>query len=280
VIPHRPERLRRAALRGLDVSMGLEAALRGRARALDALAGRTEPRTVVVLGLYRRNSAMADACTEILRSRHEVHLRLGALDGTDARLATHTVMGPMNGGKPANVNALWREWVEDKGAALPAWTIVIDDDVRLPARFLDRFLAACEAFEFVLAQPAQSRRSHAAWQVARRRARSLARQTSFVEIGPVTAFSARAARELLPWPELRWGWGLDQHWAHVARERGWRLGVVDATPVRHESQAIAASYDRTLAGTEADEFLASHPHLSREEANVTVRRYLRAPHGP
>ena len=46
---------------------------------------------------------------------------------------------------------------------------------------------------------------------------------------------ARGRGELLPFPELRFGWGLDLHWAALAAERGWRLGVVDATPVRHES---------------------------------------------
>ena len=64
---------------------------------------------------------------------------------------------------------------------------------------------------------------------------SLVRETRFVEIGPLTAFGRRAAAELLPFPELRFGWGLDLHWAALAAERGWRLGVVDATPVRHEA---------------------------------------------
>ena len=50
------------------------------------------------------------------------------------------------------------------------------------------------------------------------------RETRFVEIGPVTAFGRAAAAELLPFPELRYGWGLDLHWAAVAAERGWRLG--------------------------------------------------------
>ena len=98
------------------------------------------------------------------------------------------------------------------------------------ARFLDRFVAVLEAFGLDLAQPAQTLRSHSAWKVTRRRPASLVRETRFVEIGPVTAFSRRAAAELLPFPELRYGWGLDLHWAAVAGRRGWRLGVVDALP--------------------------------------------------
>ena len=71
-----------------------------------------------------------------------------------------------------------------------------------------------------------------------RRARwSVARRTRLVEIGPVTAFHRSVAGELLPFPPLRMGWGLDSHWGGLALERGWRLGVVDATPVRHDSRA-------------------------------------------
>ena len=55
-----------------------------------------------------------------------------------------------------------------------------------------------------------------------------------VEIGPLTAFHRSVAAELLPFPPLRMGWGLDAHWGGLAQERGWRLGVVDATPIRHE----------------------------------------------
>ena len=61
-----------------------------------------------------------------------------------------------------------------------------------------------EAFEFQLAQPAQTLGSHAAWASARRVPKSVARQTNFVEIGPVTAFSRTAAQALLPPPPPNW----------------------------------------------------------------------------
>ena len=73
------------------------------------------------------------------------------------------------------------------------------------------------------------------------RCRSCARPASS-RSGPLTAFGRRAAAELLPFPELRFGWGLDLHWAALAEQRGWRLGVVDALPVRHESQLVASGY--------------------------------------
>ena len=156
------------------------------------------------------------------------------------------------------------------------WLLAIDDDVRLPARFLDRFIALCERFELDLAQPAQTLRSHSAWKVVRRRPASLVRETRFVEIGPVTAFGRRAQAGLLPFPELRFGWGVDLHWAALAAERGWRLGVVDAVPVRHESRLVATSYAHGDAVAEAARFLADRPYLPAASAGDVLSVHRRA----
>jgi hypothetical protein len=103
------------------------------------------------------------------------------------------------------------------------------------------------------------------------------RETRFVEIGPVTAFGRRAAAELLPFPELRFGWGLDLHWAAIAGQRGWRLGVVDALPVRHESGLVAAAYPREEAEAEAADFLADRPYLPSVRADDVLAVHRRAP---
>ena len=71
-----------------------------------------------------------------------------------------------------------------------------------------------------LAQPAHRLSSHAAWPVTRRRPASVARETAFVEIGPVTAFHRDTFAALLPFPDLKMGWGLDAYWsARRARAR-------------------------------------------------------------
>jgi hypothetical protein len=150
------------------------------------------------------------------------------------------------------------------------WLLVIDDDVRLPAGFLDAFVFLIERFDLRLAQPAHRARSHAAWQVTRRRPGSVVRQTAYVEIGPVTAFHAKTYDVLLPFPELRVGWGLDAYWAALAAERGWRLGVVDATPIRHGLRRIAAHYDRDDAIQEAHRFLAGKPYIRAHDAQRTL----------
>ena len=96
------------------------------------------------------------------------------------------------------------------------------------------------------------------------------------EIGPVTLFRRRVAERLLPFPELRYGWGLDLHWAAVAAERGWRLGVVDALPVRHEFGVVAAAYLREDAVDEAARFLAERPYLRSDRTGEILAVHRRA----
>jgi hypothetical protein len=229
---------------------------------------------VLVIGVYRPGSLLAEALPALRSERHHVRVALGSTGSPDAALSAHTVADGLDGGKFQNLNRV----LEAAGVSTPHWTIVIDDDVRFPRAFLDRFVGVCEAFDLDLAQPAQTLRSHSAWKVTRRRPASLVRETRFVEIGPVTAFGRSAAAELLPFPELRYGWGLDLHWAAVAAERGWRLGVVDALPVRHELGVVAAAYPRDDAVDEAARFLADRPYLPSGRAGdvVAVHRRLRS----
>ena len=237
------------------------------------LARATPPRDVLVIGVYRPGSSMPDALHALHSTTHKVRIALGSQAGAYAALREHTVAENLTGGKFENLNELL------KAADAPAadWVLVVDDDVRLPRAFLDRFVALCEAFGLDLAQPAQTLRSHSAWKVTRRRPASLVRETRFVEIGPVTAFSRRAAAELMPFPELRYGWGLDLHWAAVAGRRGWRRCVVDALPVRPESGLVAAAYSRDDAEAEAARFLADRPYLASARAHEVVAVHRRAP---
>ena len=236
------------------------------------LARNAPQRDVLVIGVYRPGSSMPDALHALHSTTHNVRIALGALGGAEASLREQTVAEDLTDGKFENLNQILN-------AADPStahWVLVVDDDVRLPRAFLDRFVAVCEAFGLDLAQPAQTLRSHSAWKVTRRRPASLVRRTRFVEIGPVTAFSRRAAAELLPFPELRYGWGLDLHWAAIAGQRGWRLGVVDALPVRHESSLVGAAYSRADAEAEAARFLADRPYLASARADEVIAVHRRA----
>jgi len=226
----------------------------GRRRRLSAAARASPPRRrVLILGVERPEHAqLARAMrAELMRSRHDVALytrppgELGKFENLDLLLEAHP---------PGDSD----------------WLMVIDDDVVLPHGFLDVFLFLSERFSLALAQPAHRLDSHAAWQVTRRQPGSVARETSFVEIGPVTAFARETFPVLLPFPPLRMGWGLDAHWGALAREHGWRMGIVDAVAIGHRAAPAAASYARAEAVSEAREFLAGRAYVSAAEAQRTL----------
>jgi hypothetical protein len=225
-----------------------------------------------VLGLYSDSFAgmMERSVAELRRSRRPLRFALGALDDAAPALVDLTLSsGLRGGGKFENLNRLLME-VPAEGFD---WVIVVDDDVEFPRRFLDRMLFVAERLELDLVQPALRRTSHAAWRIFRREPWSVARVTRMVEIGPVVAFRGGVAHELLPFPPLRMGWGLDLHWGAVAAHRGWRPGVIDAVPVRHEARKTASEYDRDAAIDELRGFLAGKPHIDREAALTVVERH-------
>ncbi len=252
---------------------GIDAALRGVFDvATDALeiagarrlrlnrAARHEPprRKVLAIGVVRQeHAATADRIrAELMRSRHAVEFHTCAPDGF---------------GKFENLNRL----LADHPADGHDWLLTIDDDVALPAGFLDRLLYLSERFDLKLVQPAHVARSHAAWRVTRRRFGSVARETSFVEIGPVTAFAAKTFSELLPFPDVKMGWGLDAHWAALARVNGWHCGVIDAVAISHLAAPAADAYSREAALAEARTFLAERPYLRADELQRTLTTHRR-----
>ncbi len=251
---------RRTSVLGAVRDLLTDAATAPRRLALARAAVDGEAQRVLAVSIARpeRAGSAAAAAYELERTRvHAVDVRLAA---------------PRPGaGKWENLNTL----LATSPVAGYDWLLVFDDDVNLPRGFLDTFLFLCARFDLTLAQPAHRHWSHAAWRVTRRRAGSVARRTRFVEIGPVTAIHARAFDTLLPFPDgLRMGWGLDAHWAAVAAEHGWRVGVVDATPVRH-TRPVAGGYDQAAALAEARAFLADRPYVRREQAQETLETHRR-----
>lgn len=245
----------RAALN--DAALDARSALLREGPRLDSAAAAMPRRSVLIVAIERTDvpNLLRPALDEIARTRHDV---------------TVAVSPAGDRGKFENLDAL----LGRQDIAKHDWLLVLDDDVELPRRFLDRFLFCCERFGLKLAQPAHRHRSHAAWPVTRRRA-DVVRMTRFVEIGPVTAFRNDTFATVLPFPPLRMGWGLDAHWAAVAREHGWPVGVVDATPIRHGLRRTGSGYLHADAVAEARTFLADRPHITRDEAAQTVAAFRR-----
>ncbi len=268
-------RRERVVGRVVDLALDARQAAMGLGRELDTTARELPVRDVLVLGVYgpEQQGAIAAAVRRLRSSRHRVRISLGAL-GSEAApgLEWETALMGLEGGKFANLNRL----AEGASPLASDWLLLIDDDVVPGPHFLDRMVRVAEALRFDLVQPALSRASHAVWDVNRRRP-ALARQTRLVEIGPALMLSREAWRALTPFPEAGMGWGLCLHWAALAERRGWRLGVIDAVPIRHEQRPPASDYDRELAVEAAVELLAGREHLTHDQADRTVETYAGLP---
>jgi hypothetical protein len=225
-------------LRALDVLADC-AAMPGRRRALEA--ARSGPaRNVLVVGVEVPG-----------READLQHVSRRIMAGTHHRVTLSTVpMKPQ--GKFDNIN----EALQGSDLQHYEWLLVIDDDVSIPDDFLDLILQFATRHDLKLAQPAHCYRSYSTYAVTERRMGSLVRQTAFVEIGPVTLLHRDTFAELLPFPSLRWAWGLDFLWADIAKRHGWRIGVIDAVPVQH-LRPVAKTYSDQAARQEGFDFLKS-----------------------
>ena len=175
-------------------------------------------------------------------------------------------------GKFDNINAA----IEKHGQLFQYdWIIVTDDDMEIPPGFLDYFLYLATKYNMKIAQPAHRFYSFATFSITKRRWGTLARQTRFVETGPLTAFHRDTFAALLPFPSLRWAWGLDLYWADIARRQGWNIGIIDALPVRHY-RPVGSSYSGDAAIAEARQFLAARGVTTgRAEIFQAIESYVR-----
>ena len=150
--------------------------------------------------------------------------------------------------------------------------MICDDDILIKPGFVDSFIAEQQSLDFALAQPARTWRSITDHDIVRRRLFTRARQTNFVEIGPVVSFRRDFLKAVYPFSsESPMGWGYDLTWPIVARELGLAIGIIDRTPVDHSLRHPGALYD---SGEHYDlmmSYLSKRPHVSWAEAARTVR---------
>ncbi len=227
----------RALGRITDRVFDLPLSLRGQARRLSQRAAALPPRRVLVASVAAPGRA-ADL-DRVLQALRQTHHRV------------ETAVVPMMArGKFHNINMA----LQACNLAEFDWLLVTDDDVGFPPRFLDDFLFLAELAELKLCQPAHRFHSYAMFKLTYRTWNSLVRRTNFVECGPVTAFHRDVFPLVLPFPESRWAWGIDLHWAEQLRQAGHALGIVDATPMEH-LKPVGNAYDFTKAIAEARGFL-------------------------
>lgn len=163
-------------------------------------------------------------------------------------------------------------------AAIPTakydFILVCDDDIGLPAGFLDDYLRIVQRYDLALCQPARTHDSYIDHSFVERLDGLTARWTQFVEIGPVFSIRRDAAAVVLPFDERSpMGWGYDFVWGMDLQEAGLKIGVVDATPVSHSLRKPVAEYSWHVADDQMQKFLRARPHLSKREAFFIIESY-------
>lgn len=194
----------------------------------------TRPTSAALVCVYRASNAdlVHGLLAELPRG---TAVRLWALDEVAEGLEDLTI-GTGPGGRLPLLNQLI-----DAVPGDPDCLIVSDDDVHFAIGSMARLLHAGASLGFDVFQPAHTRVSVHAFPFVRRRFHLFARQTGFVEQGPVVVLSRAARAALLPLPdELGMGWGLEARWAAAGRRL--RFGVVDAVGIRHVSK-LGHTYD-------------------------------------
>ena len=161
----------------------------------------------------------------------------------------------------------------DEDLAHYDYVLISDDDVRVPRNFLDKFIHEVSSLGFAMAQPARTALGYNSHNFVVR-APGRARQTQFVEIGPILALSGELARQLLPFDESNpMTWGQELVWAKHCKDAGLAMGIVDSVPIDHCLRPVGASYDEAETQKSMQEFLQRTPHLSFDEAKVVIRQF-------
>jgi hypothetical protein len=154
------------------------------------------------------------------------------------------------------------------------YVIITDDDIELPAIFLDRYLKWIGRYDFALAQPARTHDSYIDHRFVEQLDGITARQTRYVEIGPLFSMRADALPTLTPFDVTTpMGWGYDFTWPLAMDAAKLKMGIVDAVPVSHKLRASVTNYLHSDAELQMKKYLAGRPHLKPEEAFYIVESF-------
>lgn len=171
-----------------------------------------------------------------------------------------------------------QKWAPEDGPKFPAinrliasadvdrfdYLIVSDDDIVVPPNLIDRLLYLMEAHDFALAQPARTPDSTFDHPITVQRAGVIARETTFVEIGPLVCIRRDLFPVLLPFDERSpMGWGYDLVWPRQLAALHKRMGIIDAVPVQHATRPQGVTYDKRAAATAMAYYLGLHDHLEQ-----------------
>jgi hypothetical protein len=235
-------------------------------------------KNILVLGIYLadRPNLTVHLVERFAQSRYmNVTQRWAALNGAsdEPSVQAVTVLTPP---VPVPKFSLLNRLLDGVNLADYDAILVTDDDITLPLGFIDAYFADQFHYDLALAQPARAWHSFYDHRFTLRRLMCRARQTHFVEIGPVFSFTAEAAVSLLPFDETSpMGWGYDFVWPVLMETQGLRMGIIDSVSVDHSHREQGAAYSRGEQKLSMQTYLAENPHLTPKEARTTLRYFWR-----
>jgi hypothetical protein len=223
------------------------------------------PLDITVASVYRaRNAANVAKMVEPLAAVGG-SVRLWSLDDVPDSLQPWT-----QGSGPGRRFELLNRLLADAG---PGWTVLADDDVRFKRANLVDLVGFADLIGLDISQPAHALGSHVSHSFTRTAPFSVARLTSFVEIGPVVVFSPAAVPHVVPLPEEGMGWGTEVAWSDLQRTSGLKLGIVDAVRIEHLG-AIGGAYSSEDEFARLREVFAHHG-LEGWSSLQRTHRYVR-----
>jgi hypothetical protein len=186
--------------------------------------------------VYRRKNV--DIVTTLLAQLDDgIETRLWALDEVDDRLEGRT-MGSGPGARFSLINHLYNSKPVSDGA----WVVVADDDVYFLNGDLRTMIQVMKQTGFAFAQPGQSTLGWWTDMFSVSRPFVLARDTNFVDQGPLFLADPDFFQLMFPLPESDdMGWGVEAEWYRLNSGRS-RMGIIDACRVVH-CHKTASSYD-------------------------------------
>ena len=234
------------------------------------------PVRILVLGVYMADRANAvDHLVEAFASTQQglrVEQRWVALKGRSENSKVREVTA-LVATEPEPKFALLNRLLRPSDVDDFDFIVACDDDIYLPRGFLPAYIAYQQKFDFAVAQPSRAWHSHFDHSFVLRRPWLQARQTLFVECGPLVSLRRDAARLLLPFDQQDEMWGIDLVWAEVIERHRLRMGIVDALSVDHSLRPQASTYDKAKEEAAMNSYLSNRPHIPMHKVFGVVKRY-------
>jgi len=230
--------------------------------------GRARRKKVLVLGIYlasKQNNVDDIVSTIAKASKYKVTQRWIALGGEPpTKQVADVTVGTIL--REKSKSQIMNELLSKEDLSKYEFVLLTDDDIVLPHRFLDQFISLQERLGFSIAQPARTSNSYIDHPIVEQQPGVLARQTLFVEIGPVVSFHKSAYDLVFPFDlTSSMGWGYENVWAYRVAQRQMKMGIIDGVPVDHSLRKPVAYYRWDDADSQRKKFLEKHEHLPLDQ---------------